>query len=166
MNAKLYKYDMASEGYVTQTGTLSVPCPPIFFDANKERGYIAELKKNAIFSGIEPLFLIQKFVNVVSHNGAKKLKRQWESFTKTNPKAHNTGESSSARSSDAKSYHLGVWRRYSKKTEVTVDTRECEDGPQKTQCLNFLWTVKTEIAPDIRRLLQRYTKKEWEEKKR
>jgi hypothetical protein len=164
MNAKLYKYDMASEGYITQTGTLSVPCPPIFFDANTEQGYIADIKENAIFTGIEPLFLIQKFVNIVSKNGAQKLKRQWESFMKTNPKAHNTGESSSAQSSDTKSYHLGVWCCYSKKTEVTVDTRKCKDGPQKTQCLNFLKMVKREIMSDVRRLLQRYTEQEWKEK--
>jgi hypothetical protein len=65
MNAKLYKYDMASEGYITQTGTLSVPCPPIFFDTNTEQGYIADIKENVIFAGIEPLFLIQKFVNML-----------------------------------------------------------------------------------------------------
>lgn len=92
MNAKLHRYDLDSSNYVSETGTVSVPCPPVFFDANTEQGYIADIKKYPIFAGMEPLFLIQKFVDVVSSNGAGKLKRQWESFTDMNPKAHNTEE--------------------------------------------------------------------------
>ncbi|KAF8327853.1 hypothetical protein F5887DRAFT_924642 [Amanita rubescens] len=158
--AKMWKYDMDTSGYITQTGTLHVPCPSVFFDANTEKGYIADIQKEKIFAGIQPLFLFHKFVNVLSKNGAKVLKTRWEAFIKTNPTAHNTKESSSARSTTSKSYHLGIWRRYDTEAGVTVDTR-CENLNQAIKCLDFMRAVKKYIAPPVKRLMEHYTKEEW-----
>ena len=165
MHTKLYKYKVESMRYVHQSGSIRVPCPPVFFDSVTEEGYIADIQKEAILMGIQPLFLIHKFVNVVSKTGARKIKKRWESFMETNPVAHNTEESSSSRSSDFKSYHLGIWRRSSKTMCATKDTR-CKEEHQRVECDEFMRVVEKYISRPVRRLMERYTKDEWAERQR
>lgn len=152
---------MDTSGYITQTGTLRVPCPSVFFDANTDKGYIANIEKEKIFAGIKPLFLIRKFVNVLSQRRAEILKKKWAAFMETNPKAHNTEESSSARSSDSKSYHLGIWRRSNGVARITADTLCDLNLDRAIKCFDFLRAVKKYIAPRVKRLMERYSKDEW-----
>jgi hypothetical protein len=166
MKAKLIKYDLDYTKYVTETGSVHIPAPPIFFDANSEEGFILDIQKNAIFSGLKPLFLIRKFVNVLSKQQAERLRRQWDSFMETNPVAHNTGETSSARSTGTASYHLGLWRRSSKTACITLDSRCESDVHQRTHCENFLRSVRRYIASHLRRLMARYTRQEWLKRER
>lgn len=169
MKAKLIKYDLDYTHYSTEMGSVHLPCPPIFFDANLERGYIEDIKKKAIFCNIEPIFLIHKFVNVVSPQQALRLRRQWDSFKATNPVAHNTDEASSGRSSGTASYHLGIWRRSSKVALITADTR-CTGQPfdihQHIKLKNFLRSVQRYVASPLEHLLGRYVKKESVKRKR
>jgi len=154
---KLWKYNLDSSGYISKEGTISVPCPPLFFDANTERTYIADIENEKIFAGIKPLFLIQKFANVLSKNGAETLQKRWTAFKKTNPIPQKTA---SARSSSSESFHLGIWRRRKGKALVTADTR-WDDEHQQKRCLDFMRAVKDYIAPQLKRLMERYTKDEW-----
>ncbi|KAF8350838.1 hypothetical protein F5887DRAFT_865952, partial [Amanita rubescens] len=101
-------------------------------------------------------FLIHKFVNVLSDGQALRLRRQWESFMATNPVAHKT---SGTRSSGTPSYHLGLWRRSSNVASTTSDLKG--NIHQRTQCKNFLRSVKGYVAPALNRLMSRYAKEEW-----
>lgn len=172
MHAKLLKYDHNEEKYICMSdGTsFTVQCPPVFIDSNTDRAYIADIAKEKIFCSIKPLFLIRKFVNVLSSRYAQTLRQRWTRFMDTKPKAHNTDEDSSARSSHVKSYHLGIWHRSNKEARITKDTyiktgtrchRICRE-----QCLNFMHTVKQAIAPVVRHLMKRYMPDEWKEGKR
>ena len=143
IKAKLIKYyDLEYTNYSTEMGSVHLPCPPVFFDTKSEKVYIEDIKKNPIFCNIEPMFLIHKFVNVVSPQQALRLRRQWNSFKATNPVAHNTDETSSARSSGTPSYHLRIWRRSSTEAFITKDTR-CEHKiGQNIQVEMLPWEVK------------------------
>ena len=172
MHTKLLKYDHDEEKYICMSeGTsFSIPCPPVFIDANTDRVYIADIAKEKIFCSIKPLFLIHKFVNVLSSRYAQTLRQRWTRFMDTKPKAHNTDEDSSARSSHVKSYHLGIWRRSNKEARITKDTciktRTRRQRIGREQCLNFMRTVQRAIAPVVRCLMKRYMPDEWKERKR
>ena len=161
MKAKIIKYDLNYSNYVTQTGSLRLPCPPIFFDSKSGKRYLQDFERHAIFCGIKPVFLIHKFVNLLSDGQALRLRRQWDAFMATNPVAHNTNEASSARSSGTASYHLGLWRRSSQVACITLDSRCEADIHQLTRCKNFLRSVRRYVVPPLKRLMSRYTKEEW-----
>ncbi|KAF8324837.1 hypothetical protein F5887DRAFT_901971 [Amanita rubescens] len=160
------KYDLDHNHYITETGSIHLPCPPIYFDSNLERGYIQNIEKYPIFCSIKPHFLIHKFVNVLSPEQCQDLREKWVSFTNENPIAHNTETGSSSRSSGTSSYHLGVWRRYSDHAMVTLDTQCRGFNHQQKQCKNFLRAVQRHVAPALKRLMERYTKEEWAMRKR
>ena len=172
MHTKLLKYDHDEEKYICMSeGTsFSIPCPPVFIDANTDRVDIADIAKEKIFCSIKPLFLIRKFVNVLSSRYAQTLRQRWTRFMDTKPKAHNTDEDSSARSSHVKSYHLGIWHRSNKEARITKDTciktRTRRQRIGREQCLNFMRTVQRAIAPVVRHLMKRYMPDEWKERKR
>jgi hypothetical protein len=166
MRAKLMKYDLDQSHYITETGSIHLPCPPIYFDSNLERGYIQNIQKYPIFCSIKPQFLIHKFANVLSPEQCQALREKWVSFTNENPIAHNTETGSSSRSSGTPSYHLGIWRRYSDHAMVTLDTQCRGFIHQQKQCKNFLRAVQRHVAPALKRLMERYTKEEWAMRKR
>jgi hypothetical protein len=83
-----------------------------------------------------------------------------------NPTAHNTEESSSSRSTETQSFHLGIWRKSAKEPFVTADTRCGEDRHQQKRCEDFLRLVKISIAGKIKSLLEKYAPEEWAERQK
>jgi hypothetical protein len=166
VNSKLIKFDQDEEGLLREVGKCHIPCPPLAFDFASEKTFLLDVAKFPILCGIKPAFLVHKFEKVISPEASMDILHRWGDFMLMEPKAHNTKESSSSRSTSSKSYHLGIWRQYSQAPYITQDTR-CMDEKkevnieEKKRCNNFLRLVKTEVATKIRSFLQRYAKDEW-----
>ena len=167
MKSKLIKFDVDEAGLEREVGKCHVPCPPLAYDASVEKAFFLDLSQHPILCGIKPSFLVHKFENVVTENDRLDLCRRWTDFRLTNPKAHNTNEGSSSRSTDTESYHLGIWRKFAKEPFITADTLCDPDSPQQQgHCKNFLRLVKKSVALKIRSLLEKYAPEEWAERQK
>ena len=111
MHKKLVEYDLNPETYNLEKGRVHIPCPPLAYDTNTGSTFEFNVDKHKILSGIVPRILLHKYENMISPTNQKELLARWERFLRTNPRAHNTDDSSSSHSKSSKSFHFGVWRR-------------------------------------------------------
>ena len=55
MKTKLIKYELDYTNFVTKTGSVHIPAPPVYFDANSRKRFIPDIQKYCIFYGIKLL---------------------------------------------------------------------------------------------------------------
>ena len=162
---KLVKYDLDPSGYELEQGRVHIPCPPLALNKNTGSTFAYGPEKFNILCKIpKPAFLAHKFDLLISDTAQAELLARWSRFMKINPTAHNSGEASSARSTSAKSFHFGVWRRSSKQTFITKDTI-CQNEEQRKRLDEFLALVKDYVGVPVRSLMKRYANEEWEMRK-
>lgn len=165
MRNKLRKYTLNPETYDLEKGRVHIPCPPLAYDRNTGSTFQLDVNNHKILSGIMPKVLLHKFDNLISKTNQDELLARWARFIATNPTAHNVDDTSSARSTDTRSFHFGVWRRSSATGCISTDTRSDLTKEQKELLDRFLVLVKDYVGKRVRSLMEKYMPEEWEMRK-
>lgn len=143
MHKKLKEYTLNPEMYDLEKGRVHIPCPPLAYDRNTSSTFQFDVNKHKILSGIVPQILLHKYDKLISKTNQNELLARWERFIRTNPVAHNTDVTSSARSTSTQAFHFGVWRRSNAKGFISADTTHLTDEQRELLDLFWCWLRTT-----------------------